>query len=154
MMGPVLVDANLLLLLIVGSADRRYIAMHKNLSDYNEGDFELLGQAISLFSDVVLLPHVLAEVSSLSRQIRNPARSEIQEKLKGLVETAIEIPVPSLHGVRRDDFPEFGLTDAVILQLCTLAQNGVSFSLLTADNKLAVQAEMLGYSVLNFLHLR
>jgi hypothetical protein len=154
MTGPVLVDANLLLLLITGSADRRYIGMHKNLSGYEESDFDLLGQVISLFSDLVLLPHVLAEVSSLASQIRNPARRRIQEKLKELVETAAEIAIPNLDGVRRDEFHEFGLTDGVMLQLCSVARNGVSFSLLTADNRLAVHAEMLGYSVLNFLHLR
>ncbi len=153
-MGPVLVDANLLLLLIVGSADRRFIGMHKNLSDYSESDFEILGQAISLFSDVVLLPHVLAEVSSLARQIRNPARSKIQLKFKELVESSIEIALPSVDGVGRDEFQEFGLTDAVMLQLCTLTRAGISFSLLTADGRLAVQAEMQGYSVLNFLDLR
>jgi hypothetical protein len=96
----------------------------------------------------------LAEVSSLARQIRNPARRKIRDKLKELVETAAEITVPSLDGVRRDEFHELGLTDAVILQLCALTLNGVGFSLLTADHRLAVRAEMLGYSVLNFVHLR
>jgi hypothetical protein len=154
MMGPVIVDANLLLLLIVGSCDIQYIGKHKNLSDYNEIDFKILVEAISLFSDVVLLPHIMAEVSSLARQIKNPARSRIQIKLRELVETVPEIHIPSLDGVRRDEFDTFGLTDAVILQMCTMAQNGLGFWLLTADNRLAVQAEMLGYQVLNFLHLQ
>ena len=34
-----------------------------------------------------------------------------------------------------------------------MAQNGYRPCLLTADNGLAVQAEMLGYDVLNFEHL-
>jgi len=154
MSDPVLVDTNLLLLLIVGSAKRSYIRAHKRLSGYDENDFDLLVQAISIFSDVVLLPHVLAEVSSLARQIANPARSRIQEKLKELVEAAAEIAIPSLEGVRRDDFGEYGLTDSVVLQLCGLNQAGLSFWLLTVDHALAVQAEILGYNVMNFTHLR
>ncbi len=154
MTGPVIVDANLLLLLIVGASDINYIKMHKNLSGYTESDFEILGDAISIFSDIVLLPHILAEVSSLARQIKNPARSKIQAKLRELVETAPEIPASSLSGVRRDEFDTFGLTDSVILQVCMAGQGGIGLSLLTADNRLAVQAEMMCYNVLNFRHLR
>ena len=154
MNDPVLVDTNLLLLLIVGSANRRYIRAHKRLSGYGEDDFDLLVQAISIFSDIVLLPHVSAEVSSLARQIPNPARSRIQEKLKELVEGSSEIAIPSLDGVRREEFGEYGITDSVILQLCSLNQNGLSFWLLTADHGLAMQAEILGYNVMNFMHFR
>ena len=57
----VLVDTNLLLLYIVGLANRNDIGAHRRLSGYNEADFELLVQTISIFSDIVLLPHVLAE---------------------------------------------------------------------------------------------
>ena len=111
-MGSVIIDTNLLMLLIVGLADRRYIAMHKNLSDYDEADFELLTYAISTYSDIVLIPHIMAEVSSLARQIKDPARSRIQHKIRDLVEQTIEIPIPSMTGVRRDEFGIFGVTDA------------------------------------------
>ena len=154
MTGPVIVDANPLLLLIVGSTDLKYISVHKNLSDYSESDFEILGLAISVFSDIVLIPHVMAEVSSLARQTKNPARARIQSKLRDLVETTGELPMTSLDGVRRDEFETFGLTDAIILQACSLFQNDLDVWLLTADKKLAVVAEMLGYGVTNFSRLR
>ncbi len=153
-MNTVLIDANLLLLLIVGSADRRYISMHKNLSSYSEYDFDVLGQLISLYSDIVVLPHVLTELSSLSRQIKSPAKLKIQEKLKEFIEAVPEIMLPSLNGARHDQFFELGLTDAVILQLCALSRNGLDFSLLTNDRDLAVQAEILGYDVQYFMHWR
>ena len=153
-MAAVVINANLLLLLIVGSTDITYIETHKNLSQFNEHDFILLGQAISLYSDIVLLPHVMAEVLSLARQIRNPARARIQAKLAELVESTGELPVPSLAGIHRAEFDTLGVTDGVMLHVCTLEQNGIGFALLTADNGLAVQAEILGYEVLNFTHLR
>jgi hypothetical protein len=150
----VLIDTNLLLLYIVGLANRNYIGLHKRLSGYSEADFELLLQTLSIFSDIVLLPHVLAEVSNLARQTPNPMRSHIQDKLKELVEVAAEIPISSRDGVRREEFGDYGVTDSVILQLCSLNQRDVSFWLLTADDGLAVQAEILGYDVMNFTHLR
>ena len=153
-MGPVVVDTNLLLLLIVGSTGRHYIRMHDNLGHYDDSDFDTLTAAISLYSDIVLVPHIMAEVSSLARQIRNPARRRIQETLRNLVETTAEIPMPSIIGVRRGEFDRFGLTDALLLGMCAASQSGLELSLLTADNDLAVQAEMLGYGVLNFRHLQ
>jgi hypothetical protein len=44
MTGVVVVDANLLVLLVAGSASTPYIAKHKRLrDDYTIEDFELLG---------------------------------------------------------------------------------------------------------------
>ncbi len=66
-------------LLVVGTASTGAIAKHKRLREnYTIEDFELLGLIISSFSEIVLLPHILAEVSSLARQIENPARAKIQ----------------------------------------------------------------------------
>jgi hypothetical protein len=153
-MGALIIDSNLLLLLIVGSTSREYIPMHGNLSHYDERDFDTLIAAISLYSDIVLVPHVMAEVSSLARQIKNPARRKIQETLRELVETTVEIPIPSVVGVRRGEFDRLGLTDALLLSQCAASQSSLAFSLLTADNKLAIEAEMLGLDVLNFRHLQ
>jgi hypothetical protein len=117
----VIIDANLMLLLIVGSCDPQLIDTHKNLSGYSQDDFDILGEALALFSDIVLLPHIMAEVSSLARQIRNPARSVIQGQLRKLLEGAIELPAASLDGVRRNESDRLGLTDAVTLAMCTRA---------------------------------
>ena len=92
MTGVVVVDANLLVLLVVGSASKKYIAKHRRLRDYTVEDFELLGLIIGDFSDIVLLPHILAEVSSLARKIDNPARAKIQNALRTLIATTTELP--------------------------------------------------------------
>ena len=63
----VIVDSNLLLLLIVGSASMSYIDKHKRLSGaYSIEDFSTLGKIISEFSEIVSIPHVLTEVSNLA----------------------------------------------------------------------------------------
>jgi hypothetical protein len=77
MTGIVVVDASLLVLLVVGSASTEYIAKHKRLrDDYTRDDFELLGLIIAEFSEIVLLPHILAEVSSLVKTNREPRASK------------------------------------------------------------------------------
>lgn len=76
MTGVVVVDANLMVLLVVGAASKNYIARHKRLRNhYTVYDFELLGLLVAEFSDIVVLPHILAEVSNIARQIDGPARA-------------------------------------------------------------------------------
>jgi hypothetical protein len=151
MTGVVVVDSNLILLLVVGSASKAYIATHKRLKDdYTVDDFDLLGLILADFSDIVLLPHILAEVSNLARQIKNPARAKIQHKLKTLITTATELPIQSASGAQRDEFDELGLTDAAILHLCNMSLNGISPTLITSDTDLANSAHSLGYSVIDY----
>jgi hypothetical protein len=150
MTGAVIVDANLTLLLVVGSASPGYIAKHKRLRGYSISDFELLGLVIAEFSEIILLPHVLAEVSNLARQIAPPARGRILDKLRSLIESAGELSVPSLDGATRREFQDLGLTDAVILCLCGMTLSGIQPTLVTSDGALADSANSQGYSVIDY----
>jgi hypothetical protein len=150
MTGVVIIDANLTVLLVVGSASKDYIAIHRRLQDYTVDDFDMLSLLIAQFSEIVLLLHILAEASSLARQINNPARARVQWALKTLITTATELPLQSVFGVERDEFDQLGLTDAVILHLCTMSINGVSPTLITVDADLADSAHSLGYSVIDY----
>ena len=150
MTGVVIIDTNLLVLLVVGSASKDYIVKHKRLQDYTADDFELLGLLLAGFSDIILLPHVLAEVSSLARQIENPARSRTQDAFKKLIATATELPAQSVLATLRDEFNDLGLTDAMILHLCSLSINGIDPTLVTSDVVLANKALSLGYSVIDY----
>lgn len=146
----ILVDSNLLLLLVVGTADRSYIGLHKRLSGYGEDEFELLVGLIGR-SELVFVPHVLTEVSNLSRYISNPdARSIIRAKLREFIEGIRELPVGSRSGARRSEFPALGLTDSVLLDLCKQGFGELRFTLLTRDFELANSAEMLGCRVVPF----
>jgi len=144
----VVIDANLLLLLIVGISNRKYIKTHKNCSEYTDDDFDLLVEIIGDFSEIILLPHILTEVSNLARQTSEPAKSNIQRKLKEFVENYYEVQVNSLAGVQREEFCLLGLTDSVILVLCTMNIRGLRCTLLTADRPLANQAMALGYDAI------
>ena len=150
-MNVVVVDSNLLLLLIVGSASLSYIEKHKRLSSgYSREDFSTLGKIISEFSEIVSIPHVLTEVSNLARQIDNPARAMILAKLKVFISATLELHIPSERGTQRSEFEKFGLTDCVLLHLCTLTLKGMAPTLVTVDARLANAANSLGYSVIDF----
>jgi hypothetical protein len=148
MSGPVVVDANLLTLLIVGTTSVDYIESHKRLAaDFVADHFRLLVELIGLFSEIILLPHIIAETSSIVRQVRNPMRSRIQNTLKKLIETTTEFPVASVYGAQRGEYQLLGITHAVILHL--LSMNEITPTLMTIDGDLINRAESLGYRVLD-----
>ncbi len=149
--GLVVVDTNLLVLLVVGSASRSYISKHKRLKgDYTAGDFDLLVLLISEFSDLVLMPHVLTEVSNIARQIDPPARIEIQAAFRTLIMTCTELSIPSAHGVQRAEFMTLGLTDAMLLHLCAMKEVGLNPTLISVDSDLVDAAHAQGYSVIDY----
>jgi hypothetical protein len=150
MKGVVVVDTNLLVLLVVGAASRDYISKHKRLGGFTVDDFDLVGLILAQFSEIVLLPHILAEVSSIARQIDGPARAAIQSAFQTLIATCAEFPVQSLDGARRDEFVELGVMDAVILHFCEMDVGGLTPTLLTTDTTLANCAHSLGYSVIDY----
>jgi hypothetical protein len=150
MTDVVVIDANLLTLLVVGSASRDYVGKHKRLSGYSISDFDRLVALVDCFSEIVLVPHVLAEVSNLARLIKNPARTKIQSKLRTLIESSYEVQIARASGAARDEFEALGLTDAVILHLCQIGVNGITPTLLTVDSDLADRANSLGYRVIDY----
>lgn len=153
MNGVVVIDTNLPVLLVVGSASKEYIRKHKRLQRYTDDDFDLLTWIIAQLSEIVMLPHVLAETSTLARQIENPARARIQSALRKLIATTIELPIQSVSGARRDEFPHLGLTDAVILHLCSMSISGIQPTLITVDGQLADAANAMGFSVVDYAQL-
>ena len=50
----IIIDANLLVLLIVGLSSSAYIAMHKRLGGYTEDDFIMLLNIIDEYQQIIL----------------------------------------------------------------------------------------------------
>lgn len=148
--GVVVIDTNLLVLLAVGGTSTEYIGMHRRLRDYDPVDFAVLEWLIDQFSELVLLPHILAEASNLTRQISNPVKGKIQGTLRALIDSTLELPVASQFGAARPEFLGLGLTDATILHLCTMEIEGIMPTLITVDTDLANAAHSLGYSVVDY----
>ena len=145
-----ILDANLLVLLIVGLKDVSLIARHKRTREFSVDDFATLQRSLEGFDRIVLTPNILTECSNLLRQIGEPACSELTTMLKTLIENSDERYLPSQKAARAPEFPRLGLTDAGLLQ--TVSRE---LPLLTVDLDLYVAASKKGPEVAtNFNHLR
>jgi hypothetical protein len=148
-MPSVLLDANLLLLLVVGATDRSYIKRHKRLKAYTESDFDALQEIIQTMTGIVVTPNILTEVSNLAKQIAEPARAEIALTFRALVHGLEESYVPSKQAAVQPEFTRLWLTDAGILEELTDGH-----VLLTADLGLYLAALNRGKVAENFNYRR
>ena len=145
MRGVVVIDACLLLLLIVGSADPKLIGSHKRLKDdYSAIDYDLLILELATFTDVVTVSFVLAEAYNLAKQIQGPAFTQVNRAFRVLVEGSLEIPISASVCVRQAEFNFLGLADTALLRACRDRSAVMSPTLLTADKPLAQTARGLG----------
>jgi hypothetical protein len=147
----IILDAQLLLLLLVGLTSRDYIAVHKRLQAYTDADFTLLTQLLAAASKLVVTPNTLTETSNLAGYIAEPARTRIYQTFRALVgsDGIEEWYAESKVAVTRNEFYRLGLTDSCLLDIATTPH-----MLLTADLPLYLAALNLGLDVENFNHIR
>jgi hypothetical protein len=148
-MPEVMLDSNLLVLLIVGTADRSYISRHKRLKTYTEDDFDLLQQLLTDMSAVIVTPNILTETSNLASQIEEPARTHIAGAFRAFVSLAEERYIDSKQAVEQPEFRRLWLTDVGILE-----EMNSACVLLTADRDLYLAALHRGWKAENFNYLR
>ena len=108
----VLVDANLLVLLVVGALDPAIIPRHKRLQTFGPEDFELLCDLAANYQQVLVTPNTLTEASNLLAQHREPERSLLLTTLRTLIHESHEVVVTSADADDHPSFPRLGLTDA------------------------------------------
>ncbi|MDE0126921.1 MAG: hypothetical protein OXN97_20330 [Bryobacterales bacterium] len=70
-------DANLRVLLVAGTVDRRIISRHKRLQAFGPDDSVLLREFVAEFRIVLVTPDTLTEASNLMRQHREPEQSRL-----------------------------------------------------------------------------
>lgn len=127
---PVLLDANLLLLLLVGTFDPALVQAFKRLTMFHQSDLLALNYFIADFS-IMTTPHILTEVSNLANALPQSIRARFYPYMATKVHLLNEIQLASSFLVSQSEFTSFGLTDAA---LSTLAQNHL---LITSDGRLA-----------------
>lgn len=143
----VLLDANLLVLLVVGTASRELIAKHKKTRAFTVADYDRL---VAMLGDhrVVVLPHIAAEASNLVAFHQEPERQKPMVVLKTFLQAFTEEYVTSRQAASQPEYAFVGLTDAAILATSMDAE------ILTADALLHVAALKRGFTAVNFNHLR
>lgn len=134
-----LIDTQLAVLLVVGLVSRRWVETHKRLDAYSSSDFDALHRFCSMFSRMVTLPHVLAEVGNLVGRDAWPM-------LKILcIDQWEEQGVASRTAAAQTEYPYLGLTDAAILGVADH-----SFLVLTDDGLLAAAVRARTGAALSF----
>jgi hypothetical protein len=140
-------DANLLVLLIVGLTDRRLINQFgRTKNHFTESDFDRLTNIVEFFAErkgLATTSHVLAETSNLLGE-----RLEFMITLERFVLRVCESRKEATRLVASPIFYRLGLTDAGLRDLSFR-----SHCILTVDKDLATAA-MRGGAILNYNHFR
>lgn len=109
-------DANLLVLFIVGSVGRELIAKHRRLREYTTEDYDMLIDFIEAVDHVLVTPNTLTEASNLLSQHGEPERSRFFKMLRFMIESTQEVVIFSKAAESNPNFERFGLTDAALLE--------------------------------------
>ena len=144
----IFLDANLLVLLIVGETDQELIPKHRRLTTFDQDDYERLVRLISRIGQILVTPNTLTEASNLLAQHGEPERSRFFEVLRILIEEHEEIVVTSRAASRNNAFKRLGLTDAALLEVISNSN-----PLITVDLDLYLAATSKeSESAFNFRH--
>lgn len=112
-------DADLLVLLVVGSESRELIPKHRRLEHYSEEDFDILLELLENADRLYVTPNTLTETSNLLGQHREPERSLLMIRLHHLIHDSSEIVVASVDASSNSKYQRLGLADAALLELAT-----------------------------------
>lgn len=144
------IDANLLVLLVVGSVDRGLIAKHRRLKNFTVDDYDLLLDLLTRVDRVYVTPNTLTETSNLIAYHGEPQRTVLMDKLRVTIHGSEEVVVASTDASSNSKFHQLGLTDAALLEVIT-----AETPLITVDLDLYLAALEKGQdAAVNFTHLR
>ena len=153
MVSSYFIDANLLVLLAVGSAGRDYISKHRRLRRFSNEDYDLLLRVIKTAKGpkrVFVTPNTLTETSNLLAQHGEPERSLFFARLRFLIESSEEVTVTSATAASNCAFSRLGLTDAVLFEAVS-----EEIPLLTVDVDLYLQVLSRGENAaINFANVQ
>jgi hypothetical protein len=145
----ILLDANLLLLLVLGGARVELIGSFKRLNMFAADDYTLLDAIVSRFAIVATTPNVLTEVSNLADGVGGAYRDDYLAAFAKRITVLDERYVASAAVLTSPAFAKFGLTDAVIAEIASR-----DLLVMTIDLPLYQYLATMGLDVLNFNHLR
>lgn len=148
-MKSIALDTNLLVLLVVGTLDRRLIPKHKRTRKFTPEDFDTLIGELERYPRIVVTPNVVTETSNLLRQTDETTARRLLERLRQLLASLSERFVASVDAAEAPGFLRLGLADSA-----TLHKPPTDSVLLTDDLPLYLEASRLGRTAVNFTHLQ
>ena len=139
-----IIDANLLLVYVIGRADRRLLGRSHHTKQYEE-DFPIVQRVVEYFARIYTTPNILTEVSNLAAK---DGGAKVLDFLAKFVRRLDERYCVSSASCEDQSFTRLGLTDA---GLCLLARE---YLVVTADFNLHLTLRRRGLDAINFNHLR
>ena len=89
------IDANLLVLFVVGARGRHFIPKHRKLQRFSVEDYDQLLK-LKLTGSVIVTPNTLTEASNLLAHHGDPERSKFFDTLRRTIENSREVVVTSV----------------------------------------------------------
>ena len=115
--SQILIDANLLALLVVGTVDRRLGGKHRRVRTFEPEDYDLLlDLLLQTHQPGVVTPNTLTELSNL---LEDGQDKRFLRQLKEFVEASEEIVVASSTASNNRAYERLGLSDAVLLEIAS-----------------------------------
>lgn len=141
-------DCNILLLLIIGSIDKKHIGLFKRTQMFSEEDYDYLLQLI-MQSQIILTPNVITEASNLLESYDYGREKLGLILLKNICEKFPESYEQSKILANNTAFLKYGLSDSSIANLCKVGAIAITIDLnlygfLVGNN----------FKAINFNHVR
>jgi hypothetical protein len=144
------VDSGLLILLTVGQYDKSYIAQFKVTSLWDGTDYELLANFVGHFRNIIISPHVLAELSNHSFKVPQRRLAPYLDVFVRLADHFEEV-MATKNAVLAHAYPkQVGVADTGLIISCLKGP----YFLLTSDRKLRGIAGKCGVDAMHFDELR
>ena len=143
------IDANALVVLMIGIVDANLIKTHRRTSIYDRQDFEELVASIGNLEQLSVLPNVWTEVDNLLNSFSGHHKEIYIAELSHTIKITTELYQPSEKAVESNAFYDLGLTDTLLLnhaQDCKF--------LITSDSQLADYAKAYGVEVYDMVQNR
>ena len=150
-MPRLLIDTNVLLLHVVGSHDRTLIERLKRTATFTQADFDLLQEELHRYSDLVVTPSILTELSNL---LPNWAHELVAQSMRHILTPFQEEGAPFAEVMADPVFPRLGFTDTAITTVAFPGADENNLHVLTDDVHLYNELAYRGVNVINFNHLR
>jgi hypothetical protein len=145
----ILIDTNILLLYFVGSFDLDLISSFKRTLQFTVEDYNTLLLLLQLFDRLITTPNILTEVSNLSGQLGEPAKTLYFYTFARKITLMEEHYIDSREAATQEEFIKIGLTGASIFRLPK-----DQYLILTDDFRLSQYLQHKGIDVINFNHIR
>lgn len=107
------IDANLLVLLVVGDVDRNSVSWHRRTRQFMPEDYDRLIGIAGGLNRIFVTPNVLTETSNLLADRSDP---RFLRRLRVLIDNSDEIVVSSNRAAGNRMFDRLGLSDAALLE--------------------------------------